>query len=100
MDPDQTVYLYAKSMFEKFARRCSRRNKQMAFSDVVFLGILRVKMCFVRTYQTCFNEVILMSTHDISLFKKIEMSPDLALSGSNYPYLKQIFKGSQTGSSN
>ena len=36
-----TVYLYAKeSMFEKFARRCSRRHKQMTFSDVVFLGIL------------------------------------------------------------
>ena len=37
-----TVYLYAKSMFEKFARRCSSRHKQMIFSDVVFLGILRV----------------------------------------------------------
>ena len=38
-----TVCLNAKSMFEKFARRCSRRHKLMTFSDVVFLGILRVK---------------------------------------------------------
>ena len=30
-------------MFEKFAKRCSRRHKQMAFSDAGFLGILRVK---------------------------------------------------------
>ena len=37
-----SVCLYAKSMFEKFARRCSRRHKQTTFSDVVFLGILRV----------------------------------------------------------
>ena len=36
-----TVCLYAKSMYEKFARRCSRRHKQTTFSDVVFLGILR-----------------------------------------------------------
>ena len=31
--------LYAKSMFEKFARRCSRQQEQMTFLDVVFLGI-------------------------------------------------------------
>ena len=30
-------------MFEKFARRCSRRHKQTTFPDAVFLGILRVK---------------------------------------------------------
>ena len=52
MDPDQTrnsliwvhtVCLYAKSIFGKSARRCSRQHKQMTFSDVVFLVILRVK---------------------------------------------------------
>ena len=37
-----TVCLYAKSMFEKFARRCSRRHKQTTFSDAGFLGTLRV----------------------------------------------------------
>ena len=31
-------------MFEMFARRCSRQHKQMTFSDVVFLGILSVKL--------------------------------------------------------
>ena len=31
-------------MFEKFARRCSRRHKQTTFSDAGFLGALRVKM--------------------------------------------------------
>ena len=36
------VCLYAKSMFEKFARRCSRRHNQ-TFSDAGFLGALRVK---------------------------------------------------------
>ena len=39
-----TVCLYAKSSFEKFARRCSRRHKQTTFSDVGFLGILRVNV--------------------------------------------------------
>ena len=29
-------------MFEKFARRCSRRHKQTTFSDADFLGALRV----------------------------------------------------------
>ena len=55
MDPDQTAPLGAvwsgstlfaymqKSMFEKFARRCSRRHKQTTFSDAGFLGALRVK---------------------------------------------------------
>ena len=60
VDPDQTaplgavwsgstlfaytcICLYAKSMVEKFARRCSRRHKQTTFSDAGFLGILRVK---------------------------------------------------------
>ena len=38
-----TVCLYAKCKFEKFARRCSRRHKQTTFSDVDFLGALRVK---------------------------------------------------------
>ena len=38
-----TVCLYAKCKFEKFARRCSRRHKQMTFSDADFLGALRVK---------------------------------------------------------
>ena len=28
-----------KSMFENLARRCSRRHKQMTFSDVGFFGI-------------------------------------------------------------
>ena len=37
-----TVCLYPKSIFEKFARRCSRRHKQTTFSDAGFLGILRV----------------------------------------------------------
>ena len=32
----------AKSKFEKFARRCSRRHKQTTFSDADFLGALRV----------------------------------------------------------
>ena len=41
-----TVCLYAKSMFEKFARRCSRWHKQTTFSDADFLGILRVKARF------------------------------------------------------
>ena len=38
-----TVCLNAKSLFEKFAIRCSRRHKQTTFSDASFLGILRVK---------------------------------------------------------
>ena len=37
-----TVCLYAKSKFEKFARRCSRRHKQTTFSDADFLGPFRV----------------------------------------------------------
>ena len=53
MDPDQTApqsdlgpycLPICKNMFEMFARRCSRQHKQMTFSDVVFLGILRVKL--------------------------------------------------------
>ena len=39
-----TVCLYAKSMFEKFARRCSRQHKQSTFSDAGFLGILTLVM--------------------------------------------------------
>ena len=39
-----TVCLYAKSMFEKFASRCSRRHKQTTFSDAVFLGVLKVNI--------------------------------------------------------
>ena len=31
-------------MFEKLARRCSRRHKQTTFSDVGFLGVLREKI--------------------------------------------------------
>ena len=57
MDPDQTALLGAfkgesdlgphclhvcRNMFEKFARRCSRRHIQTTFSDAIFLGILRV----------------------------------------------------------
>ena len=59
VDPDQTAplgavwsgpilfaYINAKSMFEKFARRCSRQHKEMTFSAVVFLGILRVNAVY------------------------------------------------------
>ena len=50
MDPDQTeqsdvgphCLLVCKNRFEKFARIFSRRHKQTAFSDAVFLGALRV----------------------------------------------------------
>ena len=47
-----TVCLYAKSMFEKFARRCSRRHKQTSFSDAGFLGALRVKLFFQSSNQS------------------------------------------------
>ena len=46
------ICLYAKSMFEKFARRCSRRHKQTTFSDAGFLGALRVK----KHWWGAFNE--------------------------------------------
>ena len=42
-----TVCLYANCKFEKFARRCSRRHKQMTFSDADFLDALRVKELMV-----------------------------------------------------
>ena len=47
----QTVCLYAKRMFEKFARRCSRRHKQMIFSDGFCFGILRVKVWKYNRYS-------------------------------------------------
>ena len=34
-------------MFEKFARRCSRQDKQTILSDADFLGALRVKFVFI-----------------------------------------------------
>ena len=52
MDPDQQSDLgphglpVYKNVFEKFARIFSRRHKQTAFSDAVFLGALRVKILF------------------------------------------------------
>ena len=42
-----TVCLYAKNGFEKFARIFSRRHKQTTFSDVGFLGVLRVNNNFL-----------------------------------------------------
>ena len=38
-------------MFEKSARRCNRRHKQMTFSDIFFLGFLSVSYLG----YTCFN---------------------------------------------
>ena len=37
-----TVCLYEKNRFERFAKIFSRRHKQTTFSDVGFLGVLRV----------------------------------------------------------
>ena len=37
-----------KNRFEKFGRILSRRHKQTTFSDVGFLGILRVKQLFLK----------------------------------------------------
>ena len=61
VDPDQTspleavwsgsiLFAYMQKYFEKFARRCFRRHKQMTFSDVVFLGILKVKVMMMVFY--------------------------------------------------
>ena len=51
MDPDQTApdqgphcLPVCKNRFEKFARILSRQHKQTTFSDVGFLGVLRVKV--------------------------------------------------------
>ena len=56
-----TVCLYARSMFEKFARRGSRRHKKMTKSDVGFLGILRVYNFF--SQKTLYNSLQLFTIH-------------------------------------
>ena len=47
-----TVCVYAKCKFEKFARRCSRRQKQTTFSDADFLGALRFNI--IKAFRTSY----------------------------------------------
>ena len=75
-----TICLYAKSMFEKFARRCSRRHKQMTFSDAGFLGALWVNVCsyivllFYSEYCRFFWLLLCMSVSIFFLAKYLVIS--------------------------